>query len=207
MAVVCLVELWVGGAAQARAQDVEDEGAPASVELSFSLAPSALLALGARSGTGLGGLAGLGNGGLSGLVAPQLDAGFALDRSTYLVVGLSGSFLDGSTPSYGLAVPLGVLWYLETPRVGRVLPMLRVGVALSYFHQDVPPSLGSGSAESFGAQGIVRGGLTWLIERHLALRAEIGVRGGAERMQMPGLGSAVSGSIGLDALVGVVLRV
>lgn len=210
-AVVCLAAMWLVGAGDARAQDVADEGAPASVELSLSVAPTALLALGGLQNgglAGLGGTSGLGGvGALSGLLAPQLDVGVALDRSTYLVVGVSGSFRDGEPSSYSLAVPLGVLWYLETPRVGRVMPMLRIGVAGYLSHQDLPPSLASGPIESFGAQALARGGITWLIERHFALRAEVGVRGGAGAMQLPGVGSAVTGSIGLDALVGIVLRV
>ncbi|MFO0681595.1 MAG: hypothetical protein U0234_06075 [Sandaracinus sp.] len=208
--VVCLLGLWVSGPARARAQDAahEDEDASASVELALSMAPSALLALGGGQSGGLGGLAGLGGtGGVSGLFAPQLDAGFALDRCTLLVVGISGSFRDGPQPGYGLSVPVGVLWYLETPRLGRVMPMLRVGAVLSVSHQDLPPSLASGAIETFGAQALARGGITWLPARRVAIRAEIGVRGGADTTQLPGLGNVVGASLGLDALVGVVLRV
>jgi hypothetical protein len=210
-AIVCLVVAGLGGWSAevpvAAAQDPADEGAPAAVELSLSIAPTALLALGGPQGAlaGLGGVGGLGA--LTTLLTPQLDAGFAIDRATYFVVGVSGSFRDGDQPGYNVAVPLGVLWYLETPRVGRLMPMLRVGVTPYLSHQELPPSVSLAPIESFGAQALVRGGLTWLLDRHFALRAEIGVRGGAGALQVPGTANAVSGFLGFDALVGLVLRV
>lgn len=212
VAAVCLV---MGGACvgRARAQD-EAESAPApvpaaedasaSVELSLSLSPTFLLALGAMqfgaTGSGVGALGGLG-GLSSGPILPMLDVGFALDRSVYLVLGLSGAYYGGVGVSYALSVPVSVLWYLEPPRVGRVMPMLRVGIAGGYAHAE----MGGQAYDAFSLGGLVRGGITWLADRAIALRAELGVHGGASESE--GLGPVVSGTIGLDAVVAVVLRV
>ena len=54
---------------------------------------------------GLGALGGLG----AGPILPTLDVGVALDRSTYLVMGLSGSYYNNSSISYTLNIPISML--------------------------------------------------------------------------------------------------
>lgn len=195
-----------GGASTAYAQTPIDEGAPASVELSLSVSPAALMFFGSMQlplGT-----SGAGLGSLGGLLLPQLDVGIALDRTTFLVLGVAGAFHDGATPGFSVNAPLGLLWYLEPPRVGQVMPMLRIGLMPYATHEAQPPGSPYAAIESYGAFALVRGGITWLPDRHLAVRAEVGLRGGAGTSQGPtGALDGASGSLGMDALVGVVLRV
>lgn len=211
VAVVCLLVVGACAERASAQEDVpratpQDDDASASAELSLSISPTFLLALGAMQfgAAGGGGVAGLGGlGGLSAApILPTLDVAVALDRSVFLAMGLSGSFFGSEGgASYALSVPVSVLWYLEPPRVGRVMPMLRVGVAGSYAHAE----MGGQRYEAYSLGGLVRGGITWLPDRVIGVRAELGVRGGAGESE--GLGGAVSGSIGLDATVGIVLRV
>jgi hypothetical protein len=200
---VCLVIGLAATGATARAQsephgEEASDDARANVELSIGVLPTLLAAVGSP---GVGSLGGLG----SGLVFhPALDVGFALDRSTLLVVGLSGSYTQlANTSAYSVSVPLSVLWYLEPPRVGHVMPMLRVGGWLGLAHADEPASI---AIESYTGGLLARGGITWLVARSLAVRGEVGVRAGASYSGSNGQ-AAYSGSIGLDASIALVLRV
>jgi hypothetical protein len=207
--VVCLV---LGGArsasAQAEAQgDAEsrptpDDGATASVEMSLSIAPTGLLALASLQFSGGAGTPGLGGLGGVGFLQPTLDVGFTIDRNLLFVAGVAaqGSTHDGGTSSLGVSLPLSLLWYLETPRVGHVMPMLRVGVQLAYEHWE---DVSYGVMESYALGALARGGITWLADRCIGIRAELGLRGAASVWTQ----SSVGGTIGLDALVGVVIRV
>jgi hypothetical protein len=192
--VVCLV---LGAAASAAAQETSgpDDGAPASVEMSLSVAPVGLLSITALNfgGTGTPGLGGLG------MLQPTLDVAFALDRSLLFAVGLGVS--ASSSPSgddVSVSLPLSLLWYLEPPRVGRVMPMLRIGVDLGYANWTAVTTL-----ESYRLGALARGGITWLADRCIGIRAELGLRGGAWVSDSE---DVVAASVGLDALVGVVLR-
>lgn len=214
VAAVCLlVVMCSAGRARAEEEDEQaqgttrDDGAPASVELALSVQPTGLLALasmqlvgGVGSGTGTGGLGALG--GVGAALTPTLDVGIALDPSVLLVLGVGASYRDGAGASYALSVPIAVLWYLAPPRVGHVMPMLRVGAALGYAHAQEPtgPELASWSV---GA--VVRGGLTWLPARELGVRAEVGARGGVSDTT-GALNSGFGASLGLDAIVSLVLR-
>jgi hypothetical protein len=206
-AIVCLVILV---AASARAQDSATALAPsaprerdasASVELSLSVSPSALMALAAvqLGGSSTGGLGGLP------LFTPRLDLGIYVDRSVVLTVGVSGSYRDAPQSAYSVSVPLSVLWYLETPRVGAVMPTFRLGVGLSYSHLVLPPGVGA-PVDALSGSLTAYGGITWLAARNLALRAEVGGMGSLGWSAEPG-GPAISGALGLAAQLAVVLRV
>jgi len=77
-----------------------------------------------------------------------------------------------------------------------VMPILRVGASVGYAQYE--------GGETYELGALARGGITWLADRCLGIRAELGLNGG---VWAEGEGGAASGSLGLDALVGVVLRV
>ena len=187
--VVCLA-LGTASAASAQEQEQErDEGAPASVEMSLSISPTFLLNVFQLGSSGVGGL--------GGLLQPVLDVGFTIDPRLLLVVGVMASLSDtGGGTSVFATVPMSLLWYLETPRVGHVMPMLRVGVSVGYAQY--------GGGETYELGALARGGITWLADRCIGIRAEMGLHGG---VWAEGEGGAASGLLGLDALASVVLRV
>lgn len=194
---VCLMVSLASAPARAQgeaSEPAQDDGR-ASVELSLSVAPQLVLA----GASGLGGLGGLGNAGSP--LPVGLDIAFALVPTTLLAIGISANVNDmQSFSSWNVQVPLSLLFYLDTPRVGAVLPTVRVGGILGY------SSLTAESLRSQMLSGhlLVRGGITWLALRCLALRAEIGVDGGVTAALSEG---STWGSLGLDASVAVVLRI
>ncbi len=221
IAVICLACLGSSGTARA-----DDEGplpavsepsdevpapaadARASVELSLSVSPQLLLGRLLPGVVGLSGIGGLvgGTGGLGNLGDPSfpliLDVGFALSDESFLVVGLGGGFFEADgMSSYRVSVPLSVLVYLETPRVGRVLPTLRIGGVFGWSEAD------SGAAHQalVSASLLARGGVTWMAERWLALRAEVGLNGGVVSTVIGQ--NLTSGSVGFEASLALVLRI
>lgn len=138
---------------------------PARFELSLGVAPTlgGLLGLGAA---GLGGLQG------AGLVPIALDVGLPLGSRTLLTVG--GSFAYSETSgTYGVTVqvPLSVLCYLDRPRAGAFVPLVRV-LARGAFVEMGAPGLASSGMLALGAGA--RGGLTYFFADALALRLELG---------------------------------
>jgi hypothetical protein len=193
-------------AAQERSESTPDDGSPADVELSLSISPSLAL-FGAASQLGgagaLGGLGGTGAlGGLGVVFSPVLDVGIAIDPSVLFVVGASGAFSDAPGTSFGVTVPFGFLWYLEPPRVGRAMPMLRTMASVGYSRAEIAPG---NDAESYAIGLLARGGLTWLPCRELGLRAEIGLHGTGSRSSFAGEARFAIG-VGMDALIGLVMR-
>lgn len=133
-----------------------------------SSSPSAELSIGVSPMLGLGGLggAGLANGGVG--LAPSIDVGVLLDPRVALVLGgqLFAQDSSGLGSSVHVTVPLLVQVYLDAPRVGAIVPTLRVGVIGRYHGHDVFSGYGAGARLS--------GGITWLADRWLALRLEVG---------------------------------
>jgi hypothetical protein len=206
--VICLMALVV--TARARAQE-EPAPAPddahASVEASLSVAPQLLIArlLPSSASGALGGL-GSGSSGLGNLgdvwFPLTIDVAFALAPSAFFAVGLSGSYSEVSeASSLAVSIPLSVLLYLEEPRVGRVLPTLRVGGTFGYYVS----ANAVDRTEVVAGNLFARGGLTWMAARWIALRAEIGLVGGVTA-SLSGWSYAY-GSIGFDGSLAVVLRV
>jgi hypothetical protein len=206
-AVICVVLLVPSSLAHAQEGEplpsegiAADDDARASVEMSLSVSPEAILAGGLGSGgLGSGGLGGLANGAYFPLA---LDFGFALAPATFLVVGLGGSYSEGETvSSWQLSVPLSVLFYLEEPRVGRVLPTFRVGATVSWFGARQGPD----SYDYASGRVLARGGVTWMAARWIALRAEVGASGGVSALTSGS--DFTTFSFGLEASLAVVLRV
>lgn len=191
----------VGDATTDEASAPLPDEARASAELSLSVAPQFLLDR-ALPPSGVGGLGG-NPGGLGGFSLPLIiDVGLALAPETFLVVGLSGGLVEASGgASWQVNLPLSVLVYLETPRVGSVLPTLRVGGVLGWYGADFDGE----RVELLTGRLLVRGGVTWLAARWLALRAEIGANGGVSgALDGP---SYVVGSFGFEGSLALVLRV
>ncbi|MDQ3037612.1 MAG: hypothetical protein M3Y87_34780 [Myxococcota bacterium] len=159
-------------------------------------APSAELSIGVSPMLGLGGLGGLANGvGLA--LVPSIDVALMLDPRVALVLG--GQFSAQSAETFGSGVgvwvPLLLQVYLDEPRVGAIVPTIRVGIVAQYF--------GSEGFQAYGGGARLSGGVTWIADRWLALRLEVG--GGVDAMY----GEVdrwvqVSGS--LDARGSVVIR-
>lgn len=131
-----------------------DEVSP-SIELSLGISPS------------LGWIPG-GLGSVVPWIAPRLDIGFAIDERVWLV--LSGAFVYSSNNVSGdwlsMRIPLNIQVYLDDPRVGSVVPILRVGI-----HGTLSESTGY---QSYGLGVQASGGIAWIASRWLALRIEIG---------------------------------
>jgi hypothetical protein len=154
------------------------------------------LSVGVSPQVALGGVAGLGNLGALGL-APSIDVGVAIDRRVAVITGAS---LMAYEPGLGgeyfsIRAPLLVQVYLDEPRVGALVPTLRAGVVGSATSSDGQTVYGGGVRAS--------GGVTWLADRALALRLEVG--GTLDATYADWLGSVwLSGA--LDARASVVLR-
>lgn len=184
-----------GASALSSQRELDGEGAmesepiepSASVELSMGVSPSIGYA------SGLAGLAGLGNP-FAPMIMPTFDVALALERRVWLVLGGGFSLMasDGETWS-GASVPVLVQVYLDEPRLGTVVPTLRVGVVGSF----------SSAAEQLvlGLTARVSGGVTWLTSRWIALRLEIG---GSVGGFVADAGGYLSGS--LDAHGSLVMR-
>jgi hypothetical protein len=209
-AIVCLV--FLGGSARASAQDAASalaspappaRDASACVELALSVSPTALLSMLAVqfSSSSVGGL----GTSIAPAFTPRFDVGIYLDRALVLTAGLAGSYHDLPQTSYSFSVPLSLLWYLEPPRIGAIMPTLRIGCGFSYGHLDLPPGVGI-AVESIGGSLSAYGGITWLATRNLALRAEVGGAASIAWSEQP-VGQTWAGALGLAGQVAVVLRV
>ncbi len=138
---------------------------PEHFELSFGLAPTF---------GGLAGLAGLdGLGGVLGMIGVPvaLDLAIPLGSRALLSIGGAGTYVDSVTSSsFAVQLPISVLVYLDRPRAGTFVPIARVQLRGSY--AALRSDLGSSAMIALGAGA--RGGLTYLFDDAVAIRAELG---------------------------------
>lgn len=178
--------------APARADALSSEPTPDPSEPST---PSMELSIGLTPTLGIAGLGGLGNGLGLGL-APSIDVGLMLDPRVALVLGGQLLAYDSDAVSGGSVwIPLLVQVYLDAPRVGAVIPTIRVGVVGRVFGLDEIAVYGGGVR--------LAGGITWLADRWLALRLEVG---GSVDASYRELDRAVFVSGAFDARGSVVMR-
>jgi len=145
-----------------------DPDEPERFELSFGIAPT------------LGGLAGLGGiGGLGGLAGLQgmfgmpvaMDLAIPLGSRALLGLGGAGTYAEsGDASSFALQLPLSVLAYLDRPRAGAFVPIVRVLLRGTY--SQLRDGLGGSMMLALGAGA--RGGLTYVFDDAIAMRAELG---------------------------------
>jgi len=134
-------------------------------ELSFGLAPT----LGGLAGlAGIGGLGGLG--GLQGMIGlpVAMDLGVPLGSRALLSIGGAGTYAEsGTSASFAVQLPISVLVYLDRPRAGAFVPIVRVQLRGSY--AELRSDLASSAMLALGAGA--RGGLTYLFDDAVAKRA------------------------------------
>lgn len=121
------------------------EPAPASAELSLGLSPSGAL--------GFPGFA----------FFTDVDVGLVVDPRVVLVLG--GWFVVSDQQYEHVQIPLSVVLYLDEPRIGAIVPTLRVGIFGQY--------LAMGDLESLGGGARLGAGITWIADRFVALRLEM----------------------------------
>lgn len=181
-------------AAIADVAEAEDAGSePERFELSLGVAPTlgGLVGLG-----GTGGLAGLQG---AGLVPIALDVGLPLGSRALLTVGGSFSYAESSGAyAVGVQIPISVLCYLDRPRAGAFVPLLRV-IARGTFNEMGSPAFGTSGLLALGAGA--RGGLTYFFADALALRLELGA--GIDAAFAP---SMTSVALDLESAITLVLR-
>lgn len=188
----------VAVAADAAPDEIPDEipdettDEPARFELSLGVTPTlgGLLGL---SGTGaLGGLQG------AGLLPVAVDVGFPLGSRALLTLGGGGSYFE--TPggqAVSLHLPISLLCYLDRPRAGAFVPLVRV-LARGTFSE---MSTTDFTVSSLGLGAGVRGGLTYFFHEALALRLEVG--GAVAAGFSP---SSTSVALDLESAITLVLR-
>jgi hypothetical protein len=163
LALACVPSIARADALTSTPAPEPDVPAPAS--------PSLELSVGVRPVLGLGGLGGLAGNGLGLGLMPTVDVGVMLDPRVALVVGGQLWARDaesgaGLSSGFSVWVPLLLQIYLDEPRVGAIVPTMRIGV-LGHFY-------GVESVEGYGGGARLSGGITWLADRWIALRLEVG---------------------------------
>ena len=167
---------------------------PQRFELSFGLAPT-LGGLAGLAGVGLGGL-----GGLQGMIGlpVAMDLAIPLGSRALLSIGGTGAYAEiGTTSSFAVQLPVSVLAYLDRPRAGAFVPIVRVQLRGSY--SELRSDLASSAMLALGAGA--RGGLTYLFDDAVAIRAELGA--GIDGMMAA---SQASISLRLESSFTLVLR-
>lgn len=138
---------------------------PARFELSLGVTPTLGGLMGLSSAGALGGLQG------AGLIPVAVDVGFPLGSRALLTLGGGGSYFDTSGGhALSLHVPVSLLCYLDQPRAGAFVPLLRVLARGSFSEM----SSGDVSVSTLGLGAGARGGLTYFFADALALRLEVG---------------------------------
>lgn len=132
------------------------------------------------------------------------DVGFPLGSRALFVVGLSVSLTTSVIDSFVASVPIGVLVYLDAPRVSAFVPFVRAGVVGTLSESNAGAGgLGAlAGPDYWGLGALVRGGLTWFPIERLGIRAELGARA-----DVFAAGAFTSFAVGLDGAASLVLRI